>query len=135
MAAGATFGAFFGPVDVLTVPMGAATGFVGGAALGRIGGLITCMSGSGSGWGGSNDTSFQSEGSTGRNTPQNLKEQLAMEQVKANPEAGQRVPLEMKDARWPAKDGWVKMRQNVSGTEVHYVRNTKTGAVADFKFK
>ena len=47
MAGGAVAGAVFGPANVLTVPMGAATGYVGGAAFGRIGGLISCMSGSG----------------------------------------------------------------------------------------
>jgi hypothetical protein len=52
MAGGAVAGAVFGPADVLTVPMGAVTGYVGGAAFGRIGGLISCMSGSG-GTGGS----------------------------------------------------------------------------------
>ncbi|MFC6933770.1 hypothetical protein ACFQHO_27745 [Actinomadura yumaensis] len=43
--------------------------------------------------------------------------------------------ITMTDARWPAKEGWVKMRQNVNGVEVHYVRNTRTGEVDDFKFK
>jgi filamentous hemagglutinin len=40
----------------------------------------------------------------------------------------------MTDSRWPATDGWVKMAQNVNGVEVHYVKNTVTGAVDDFKF-
>jgi filamentous hemagglutinin len=40
----------------------------------------------------------------------------------------------MTDARWPAEDGWVKMSQNINGTEIHYVRNTVTGAVDDFQF-
>jgi hypothetical protein len=78
-----------------------------------------------------------SRGSTGRNTPESLTEQLAMEQAKSNPGAGTEVPLKggMNDPRWPASDGWVKMRQNINGVEVHYVRNVNTGAVDDFKFK
>jgi len=40
----------------------------------------------------------------------------------------------MNDSRWPAADGWVKMAQNINGVEIHYVRNTITGAVDDFKF-
>jgi len=40
---------------------------------------------------------FPSAGSTGRTAPANLKEQLAMEQVKANP-GGKRLPLQMNDA-------------------------------------
>ena len=76
-------------------------------------------------------------GSTGRSTPNNLKEQIAMEQAMSNPAAGAVVPLKkgMTDSRWPATDGWVKMRQNVNGVEVHYVKNTRTGEVDDFKFK
>ena len=73
--------------------------------------------------------------STGRTEPMSLKEQLAMKQVKANPKAGTPTQLQMKDPRWPASQGWVKMRQNVNGVEVHYLRNTRTGALADFKFK
>jgi filamentous hemagglutinin len=41
----------------------------------------------------------------------------------------------MTDSRWPAADGWVKMQQIENGVNVHYVRNTVTGAVDDFKFK
>lgn len=75
-------------------------------------------------------------GSTGRTTPSNLKEQLAMEQAMSNPAAGGIRPLRkgMTDSKWPASDGWVKMSQNVNGVEVHYVRNTRTGEVDDFKF-
>ncbi|MFP3964434.1 PA14 domain-containing protein [Actinomadura fulvescens] len=75
-------------------------------------------------------------GHTGRYEPRNLKEQLAMEQAMSNPAAGTEIKnITMTDRRWPAKEGWVKMRQNVNGVEVHYVRNTKTGRVDDFKFK
>ncbi|HEY1801408.1 MAG TPA: hypothetical protein VGG46_10785 [Terriglobales bacterium] len=67
--------------------------------------------------------------------PANLNEQLAMKQAMSNPDAGQVIPLKMADPRWPASDGWVKMSQNINGVEIHYVRNTVTGAVDDFKFK
>ncbi|WP_344108447.1 hypothetical protein [Kribbella alba] len=40
----------------------------------------------------------------------------------------------MTDPRWPGSDGWVKMTQNVNGTEIHYVMNRGTGQVDDFKF-
>ncbi|OCG45457.1 hypothetical protein A9G34_06245 [Gilliamella sp. Choc4-2] len=74
-------------------------------------------------------------GSTGRNTPVNLNEKLALEQAISNPTAGRQLPVPMTDKRWPASDGWVKMSQNINGIEIHYVRNTKTGAIDDFKFK
>ena len=51
LAGGALFGSFFGPGDVLTVPAAATAGYLGGAALGRVGGLISCMSGTGPGGG------------------------------------------------------------------------------------
>lgn len=73
--------------------------------------------------------------STGRSNPVNLKEQLAMEAATSNPQSGIILPVNMTDPRWPAADGWVKMSQNINGIEIHYVRNTLTGAVADFKFK
>ncbi|MFY7115462.1 hemagglutinin repeat-containing protein [Enterobacter cloacae complex sp. SHL020] len=74
-------------------------------------------------------------GSTGRTTPNSLGEKLSMEQAMSNPAAGHQLPVIMTDPRWPRADGWVKMAQNVNGVEVHYVRNTKTGQVDDFKFK
>lgn len=74
--------------------------------------------------------------STGRTAPANLKEKLAMEQVKADP-AGKKLPIEMSDTQnnLLAKDGWVKKAQNVNGVEVHYAENTITGEVTDFKVK
>jgi filamentous hemagglutinin len=57
-----------------------------------------------------------------------------MEQAMANPAAGLQSRLRMTDPRWPAEQGWVKMSQNVNGVEIHYVLNTATGAVDDFKF-
>ena len=75
-----------------------------------------------------------SAGSTGRTVAGNLTEQLAMKEVVSSPAGTQIANIVMKDARWPAADGWVKMTQRVNGIEVHYVRNTITGAVDDFKF-
>lgn len=74
-------------------------------------------------------------GSTGRTTPNNLGEDLAMRQAMGFPAEGRPLPVPMTDPRWPASDGWVKMAQNVNGVEVHYVRNVRTGARDDFKFK
>ncbi len=74
-------------------------------------------------------------GSTGRTTPANLTEQLAMQQVMSNHTAGRQLPVPMTDPRWPASDGWVKMSQNVNGVEIHYVYNRISGTVDDFKFK
>lgn len=75
-------------------------------------------------------------GSTGRTGAANLNEQLAMKQAMSDPAGGLQLRnVTMTDPRWPASDGWVKMSQRINGTEVHYVRNTITGAVDDFKFK
>jgi hypothetical protein len=75
--------------------------------------------------------------STGRTEPRDHKEQLAMEEVKANP-AGHTPPRmpPMSDSKnnLQAADGWVKRVQNVNGVEIHYVENTRTGLMADFKF-
>jgi len=60
---------------------------------------------------------------------------LAIEQALLNPEAGHQLSIPMSDKRWPKEDGRVKMAQNINGVEVHYVRNTTTGQVDDFKFK
>jgi len=74
--------------------------------------------------------------STGRTVPNSLNEQLAMEEVMANP-GGKQLPIKMSDTanNLLAEDGWVKMAQNVNGVEIHYVKNTRTGQVVDFKFK
>jgi hypothetical protein len=75
-------------------------------------------------------------GSTGRVIPRNLHEQMAMKEVMANPNAGKVLDhIQMKDSRWPSDEGWVKMSQYVNEVEIHYVKNVKTGAVDDFKFK
>ena len=81
-----------------------------------------------------------SKGSTGRVTPLNLNEQLAMKQVKSNPIAG--TPLKkvsMTDPRWPASQGWVKMQQLIPTSKgninIHYVYNQSLQIYDDFKFK
>ena len=74
-------------------------------------------------------------GSTGRNTPVNIKEKLALEQAISNPNQGKVINIKMTDKRWPESDGWVKVSQRINGIEIHFVRNTKTGHVDDFKFK
>lgn len=50
------------------------------------------------------------------------------------PGSGVETPIELADPRWPASDGWVKMRQKVNGVDIHWVRNTITLEVDDFKF-
>ena len=80
-----------------------------------------------------------SRGSTGRTQPVNLREQLAMEQVKSNPSAGHRLDIAMNDPRWPASEGWVKMQQIVPTSQgninIHYVYNQTLKIFDDFKFK
>ncbi|PFQ80670.1 S-layer protein [Bacillus thuringiensis] len=74
-------------------------------------------------------------GSTGRTTANSLEEQLAMKEVKSNPQGKVLTRIPMTDPRWPKEDGWVKMAHNVNGVEIHYVKNTRTGEFDDFKFK
>lgn len=62
-------------------------------------------------------------------------------QVRSNPlEGANELPFSMKDSRWSAKDGWVKMENNVyynngNHTSIHFVYNKNTGLFDDFKFK
>ena len=75
-------------------------------------------------------------GSTGRVEAASLREKLAMDQVKSRPSSGTVLNgISMRDVRWPASRGWVKMAQNVNGIEIHYVYNPTTGMADDFKFK
>ncbi|PFZ93905.1 S-layer homology domain-containing protein [Bacillus wiedmannii] len=74
-------------------------------------------------------------GSTGRTTANTLEEQLAMKEVKSNPQGIVLTRIPMTDPRWPKEDGWVKMAHNVNDVEIHYVKNTRTGEFDDFKFK
>jgi hypothetical protein len=81
------------------------------------------------------DDGSKSRGSTGRTTAGSLAEQRAMEYAKEYPEYGDVLDVNMKDERWPASDGWVKMEMDVDGVEVHYDYNLNTGETDDFKFK
>ncbi len=72
--------------------------------------------------------------STAQRQPANLKEDLALKEAQSRPQAGSPVPLKggMTDTRFPA--GSVKMRQNINGVEVHYVK-LPNGGYTDFKVK
>ena len=81
-----------------------------------------------------------SRGSTGRTEPANLREKLAMEQVKSNPSAGTPLTkITLNDPRWPSSEGWVKMQQIVPTSQgninIHYVYNQTLKIFDDFKFK
>ena len=77
--------------------------------------------------------------SNARIEPINLKEKLAMEQAMSNPLAGKQIPIELRDPRWLASEGWVKMQQrfvfadNTTAT-IHYVLNRTLQLMDDFKF-
>lgn len=74
--------------------------------------------------------------STGRTTARNLKEQLAMQQVKSNPLSGAKtISTNLNDARWSSSNGWVKMANNVNGVEIHFNYNETLNLFADFKYK
>ncbi|MYQ47955.1 hypothetical protein GTW40_23380, partial [Streptomyces sp. SID4985] len=73
--------------------------------------------------------------STGRTSAGGSNEQRAMDLVKEYPEYGNELPTVMKDPRWPASDGWVKMEQTVDDVEIHYVWNKQTRQAEDFKYK
>ncbi|NGX56746.1 MAG: putative deoxyribonuclease RhsC [Candidatus Anoxychlamydiales bacterium] len=74
-------------------------------------------------------------GSTGRIRAKSWKERKAMMEVMKNYKDGKVLPIEMTDKRWPSKNGWEKIAQNIDGVEIHFVRNRFTGLVDDFKFK
>lgn len=78
-------------------------------------------------------------GSTGRVVALNLTEQLAMQEIMSNPNAGRILKDRlMNDQIWHHSEGWVKMAYNSAGVEIHYVAQWKNGviqAVDDFKFK
>ena len=88
-----------------------------------------------------NPVKVEGRGSTARTIPNTLNEQMAMNQVQSNPlKNATKLPFEMKDSRWPALEGWVKMQSVVkhmdgSKTVIHFVYNEITGAFDDFKFK
>jgi hypothetical protein len=68
--------------------------------------------------------------------PADLKEQLAMTEVRSSPERGKVLgDVTMTDPRWHVDDGWVKVQQTHGDVNIHFVRNERTGEVDDFKFK
>jgi hypothetical protein len=75
--------------------------------------------------------------SKGTTLARNLREAKAIEQAAANPGAGRKLAVAMTDPRWHGSEGWVKMQQIItpggSPINVHYVLNTSTGAIDDFK--
>ena len=87
-----------------------------------------------------NNIKIAGKGSTGRTEAKNLNEQLAMKQVMSDPLKGaKQLELIMKDSRWAATEGWVKMEyvvrlSNDQKVVIHYVYNTVTKAFDDFKF-
>jgi len=75
-------------------------------------------------------------GLTGTKAAMTVAERLAIEAAESNPTAGKVLQTTLNDARWSAAKGWVKMEsRSPGGIVVHWVRNTITGAVADFKLK
>ena len=75
--------------------------------------------------------------STGRTTPQNLTEQLAMESAKSNPSAGKVIIPRLKDTRFPTDFSKFQQVFNTSKGRVviHYVGNLAKRIFTDFKFK
>jgi|GEM_PF-587491 len=83
-------------------------------------------------------------GNTGRIVPNNIKEQMAMRYVKADPltEATVLTELKLSDKRWPASEGWTKMQRVFRTTgekntviTIHFNYNKLTNEFDDFKFK
>lgn len=69
--------------------------------------------------------------------PMTLKESLAFREAQSFPKKGKTILKKerMTDKRWDGNRGWVKKAYNINGVEVHYVYNTRTGQVDDFKIK
>ncbi len=63
-------------------------------------------------------------GSTGRTAANSLKEQLAMEEIMANPVMGRVIKEGLGDPKWK---GWSKMAWNSGGVEIHYVGKFEEG--------
>lgn len=81
------------------------------------------------------------KGSTGRQVPNDLVEEIFMNHVLDNPllEADE-LPLKLNDSRWHHSEGWVKMERKLRTNEgrvvvIHFVYNKKTKKFDDFKFK
>ena len=77
---------------------------------------------------------------TGRNKANNLKEQAAMLVTKADPQNGKHLSgINLTDPRWPGSKGWQKWQTTHKTSDgntitIHYVRNSNSGKVDDFKF-
>ena len=88
-----------------------------------------------------NPVDIAGKGSTGRTVPNNINEQMSMHQVQSNPlDNATELPFKLKDERWLASDGWVKMQSIVENSDetkstIHFVYNKIAGAFDDFKFK
>ncbi len=76
----------------------------------------------------------------GRTIPNNLNEQLAIQDAMARPLAGKALKnVPMTDVRWLGLEGWVKMQQvynfaDGTSTTIHYVLNQLLMLMDDFKF-
>ena len=70
-----------------------------------------------------------------RRTPNTLSEKLALDEAKGG--AGRKIIDGLNDPRFKGLEKWSHRRQNSGGTstEIHYVRDPKTGKLMDFKFK
>ena len=95
----------------------------GGAVLGGVGGYQTSKAQTPT-----STPTNTSRDSTGKTEPANLREKLAMEQVKSNPSAGTPLTkITLNEPRWPSSEGWVKMQQIVPTSQgninIHYVYN------------
>ncbi len=117
------------------VAVSGALGAVPGGAVSKLfGGVLKRFAAKGLQALGRGSTASLSKGTAVATT---LREQLAVEQAMGRAAQGTPLPIKMTDPQWPASEGWVKMQQIVKpGGEpinVHYLFNTVTGAVDDFK--
>ena len=72
-------------------------------------------------------------GTSSQYLPSNLKEQLALEQVKSNPLENSKVIMEkLGDPRWK-NNGWEKRAVYVNGVDIHYLYNPSQNLFDDFK--
>ncbi|MBS4177643.1 hypothetical protein [Lederbergia citrea] len=82
------------------------------------------------------------KGSTGRQIPKDLVEEIFMDHVLNNPLDGatELKSIVLNDSRWHHSAGWVKMERKLKTKEgqnvvIHFVYNKKTKIFDDFKFK
>ena len=87
------------------------------------------------------DSGYVSRGSIGRTEPWSINEQVAMEQVKADPLANSELvgKLVMYDRRWSVDEGWVKRQVRIkysdgTKTVIHYAHNVPFNLFDDFKY-